>query len=43
VAVTLVVLFYTVELVRGQWAWNKYVGETEASKCRHGGKTSKEL
>ena len=43
VVVTLVVLLYTVELVRGKWAWNKYVGETEASKCRHSGKTSKEL
>ena len=30
VVVTLVVLLYTVELVRGKWAWNKYVAETEA-------------
>ena len=30
VVVTLIVLFYTVELVRGKWAWDKYVAETEA-------------
>jgi len=30
VVVTLVVSFYTVELVRGKWAWNNYVAEVEA-------------
>ena len=30
VVVTLVVSFYTVELVRGKWAWNNYGAEVEA-------------
>jgi len=43
VAVTLVVLFYTVELVRGKWVWNKYVGEIADLLRKHGGKTGEEL